>query len=264
LKYKRNSIIVIIVLLTIVSNLTQISAQDLLWQERDGPPRHEGITSFLKKAHLEILSATALLDNPNEAINSDTIRLMFFNSKSENVFIQVREPKRHNYWMQPLRQKWDSGWCFFTWPVTEVLQHLSPVPKLGELSAVVRLGSIDIEFSRELAPVFLYLEKQPDTIRAYRFMFRAPENADILNLTCKWYSMDVSPPAEVAQWKPLLDIIPAGKYIYIDWELKQENNFLSEGWYKMSLSAILEYPSRDDLLEEEYLFYHKSNVGGTR
>jgi len=251
----------------------EVLAQDqLYWQDRGD--RFEGVRGHQKNAQLELLSAAVLYkpvtdEKPGEKEGTASIKntsnkahLQFYLADDldddEHIFITVREFKRHDYWMQPHHQpEWKKGWCNFSWPMADVLKELKPEPLLHELAAVAR---VEGEYSHKLSPIVLYQTEPPTRIATYRFIFRPPDNGDILDLTCTWHRLDVNPPEQVSMWKPLKERQRAGQPIYIDWKCIRDGASLPEGWYQMSLEGLLEYPSRDEELDEIYLIYHQPVV----
>lgn len=265
--YRKDAIIFII--FTFVFALPRLHAQQLLeWQEREHPPRFEGTKLLLKKAQVELVSALAHGSQKLEANKTlstgGEVRILFFvppgTDDSTHVFISVREFRRHNYWMQPQRQRWDRGWSEFSWPTGVVLSQLQPEPNLQDLSAVARIGAKDIAVTRKLIPVTLYQNEPPQNITHYQFILRSPGNADLLGLHCEWYQLEGSTRLKVGDWQPQKERIPAGRPVYIEWECQHEGAALPQGWYELSITGTLSYPSRDEELDEHFEIYHTSTV----
>ncbi len=241
-------------------------AQELDWNKRDKPSRFEGIQAYKKKASLELLSAGIFLDDTIQKPDSislalDSIYISFFvpeeKNKNTTVDITVREYKQHNYWMKPEQKEWENGWCTFSWSANEVLSRLDPVPYIQELKTVARTGETGVEYSRKLIPIIIYKGIIPEKVKAHRFIFRSPDNADILNLICQWYSLEQQPEKLVGEWESLKKRIPAGRPFNIDWKL---GNKIKEGWYKLSIKGKLDYPSRTRNLNEIFYIYHQPTI----
>lgn len=234
----------------------------LEWQDRKDPDRLEGIRGRLKKTQLELLSAAVLYKETPTSISgtSNEAHLEIYLSDDLDddmpVFITVREFKRHYYWMQPKQLKWENrGWQPFSWPMEEVLKKLEPEPPLHQLGAVARIGG---KYSRKLAPIILYQDKPPSQISAYRFIFCLPDNGDVLELKWTWYSLGDDTTEKIGEWASPKSRQPAGKPFYIDWKCTSRDGApLQEGWYKLSVTGRLEYPSREEKIEKVYHLYHQ-------
>lgn len=246
--------------LLLSSTMTAHGQEMLDWQDRGD--RYEGVVGRLKAAQIELLSAAVLYrEEPAEEDVSPPSRaqLQFYLAEDESVFVSVREFKRHHYWMQPKhRDDWGEGkWCFFSWPMEDVLEKLTPAPATYELGATARIGS---EYSHRLAPIVLYQRKPPSEVTAYRFIFRPPDNGDILELRWAWYRLGEDPPLMIDEGQSLTERQHGGKPFSIDWECTHNGEAWPEGWYLLYVKGRLEYPNRDATLDKRYQLYHRPLV----